>query len=860
MKLRNKFLAIVMLSALVAQAATYSVPKREFRSAWVATVWALDWPRDANDNEANGTNATVQKESLKRMLDSLKRNNFNNVCFQVRSMCDAMYKSSYEPWSSYLTGSRGKAPSYDPLAFAVEECHKRGMECHAWVNPYRFSTGTDWNTAADQELKSSGHLLTYGSTIILDPGQQWTIDRITNVCREIVSNYDVDGLVFDDYFYPNGIPTNSTAEDYTEWKESGTSMSIGDWRRDNVNRMVKSVYDMIQQVKPWVRFGISPAGVAATSSSVAAKYGVEPCPSGSTDWQYNGIFSDPLAWISSQTIDYISPQVYWKIGATADYSKISPWWAKVAYKFGRHSYISTSISSINNSSNASNYVEYANQAEINRTASQEGAFGSIYYSCKYLYMRNANSLASYLRSTVYTRPALVPALPWKAGNNPGPVTNLALGSNGALTWNGYDNVRYSVYAVPATMNPATFTKEVDYLLGMTYTPSYTIPAEYQGNEWQYAVCVVDRVGNEYDPVFLGRNLEKLDNPQLISPANGAQVDLPFIFKWKAVENAEFYSVEISNDADFSNVAQRINTTATQVPATDFSVLQHQATQYWRVQACANNKYNGVSEMRSIVPMKLAITYPTDNEEEVAPDFTAKWYHAHPGVAATVEISYQADFSTIAYSGTSATGELAIPADALEPGNTCYMRVKLSVDGYNMESSTVRFTVAHGAPQFIRPVDGGEIYAGEYVEVKGQSWANTYVLEISNSATVWGRTRYVETLADGATRSSITADAMKVSSKTLVDGTTYYARVKSTYSGLDETTHTTDWGPVITFVYRTAKPTIGDINADGVVNVSDVTALVNHILGAESYPVSICDVNADGEVNVSDVTALVNLIL
>ena len=208
-------------------------------------------------------NAEVQKASMIRMLDSLKRNNFNAVNFQVRSMCDAMYKSSYEPWSSYLTGTRGKAPSYDPLQFVVEECHKRGMECHAWVNPYRFSTGANWTTAYDNKLREDGHLLTYGSTIILDPAQQWTIDRITDVCREIITNYDVDGILYDDYFYPDGIPSNSTAEDYDEWKNSGTSMSIGDWRRDNVNRMVKSVYDMIQTVKPWVRFGISPAGVAS---------------------------------------------------------------------------------------------------------------------------------------------------------------------------------------------------------------------------------------------------------------------------------------------------------------------------------------------------------------------------------------------------------------------------------------------------------------------------------------------------------------------------------------------------------------------------------------------------------------------
>ena len=254
---------IIAFSALNGFA--YNVAKSEFRSAWVATVWALDWP-------TTGASAETQMAELDRMLDSLANNNFNAVNFQVRSMCDAMYKSSYEPWSSYLTGTRGKDPGFDPLGYVVDGCHKRGMECHAWVNPYRFSTGANWDTELDQELKNSGHLLSHNNgqttTTILDPAQQWTIDRIVNVCREIITNYDVDGILYDDYFYPSGIPTNSSAGDYSEWKNSGTKLSFGDWRRDNVNRMVKAVYDMIQTVKPWVRYGISPAGVACSSSSV----------------------------------------------------------------------------------------------------------------------------------------------------------------------------------------------------------------------------------------------------------------------------------------------------------------------------------------------------------------------------------------------------------------------------------------------------------------------------------------------------------------------------------------------------------------------------------------------------------------
>ena len=208
-------------------------PKRELRSAWVSTVWGIDWPKQ-------GAPAERQKAELVRMLDSLKNNNFNAINLQVRSMSDAFYQSSYEPWSSYLTGTRGKHPGYDPLAFAVSECHKRGMEIHAWINPYRFCITKMWNTERDQEAKR--HLLRWGKFYILDPAQQWTIDRIVNVCREVVTKYDVDGILYDDYFYPNGIASSVAAPDYKEWKNSGTDLSIGDWRRENVNLMVKAVY------------------------------------------------------------------------------------------------------------------------------------------------------------------------------------------------------------------------------------------------------------------------------------------------------------------------------------------------------------------------------------------------------------------------------------------------------------------------------------------------------------------------------------------------------------------------------------------------------------------------------------------
>ena len=844
----TSLLVMLLLAAWIMQAWAYGIPKREFRSAWIATVWCLDWP-------SQGAGATKQKEQMDRLLDSLQVNNFNAVNFQVRSMCDAMYQSSLEPWSSFLTGHRGQDPGFDPLQYVVEGCHKRGMECHAWVNPYRWSTGTDWNTPQDQELKEDGWLLTYGSTIILDPGQQRTIDRIVAVCREIITNYDVDGILYDDYFYPQNIPTDASAEDYGEWQASGTTLSFADWRRNNVNRMVQAVYDMIQETRPDVRYGISPAGVAATSAAVANKYGVEPCPAGS-DWQYNGIFSDPLAWLAAQSIDYISPQVYWPIGATADYGKITPWWGKVANKFGRQVYISSSISSLNNSSGEVQYKEYANEVELNRTSSLDNSPGAIFYSCKYLYTLNSYSLAHYLKNTVFTRPALPPAMPWKQGYNPGEVQNLSRTGN-SISWEGYDNVRYTVYAFPMTMNKNTFTGQIDFLLGMTYEPSFDIPEQYQQG-CQFAVCVLDRVGNEWAPAFLSVALDQLENPLPISPSDGAVVDAPFNFSWHPVLGATSFLVELANSPDFSYVVESVRVTSTEACSQLFNKLSHGTKQYWRVQSCADSCYSGVSAVLSFTPMLLTITNPADGSEDLDVPVTVQWYTCGSNEAATLQVASDDQFTNLVFTGISTSGSLVVPDELLEPGNTYFARVILTVDDVTMTSNVVRFSVSHAAARFEIPIDGGELYKDQHITLKPQTWATSYVIEVSPSETTWGRTRFIETLKNGQYASTLPAGEIKVNSKLMEDGTTYYARCKTSYLDFDGNTHTTAYGPIISFVYRNRSSLAGDVNGDGEVNIADVNAVIDMILADNTSFAG--DVNGDGEVNIADINALIDMIL
>ena len=844
----STFLMVALAAVWMMQAWAYGTPKREFRSAWIATVWCLDWP-------SQGAGATKQMEQMDRLLDSLQVNNFNAVNFQVRSMCDAMYQSSLEPWSSYLTGHRGQDPGFDPLQYVVEGCHKRGMECHAWVNPYRWSTGTDWNTPQDQELKEDGWLLTYGSTIILDPGQQRTIDRIVAVCKEIITNYDVDGILYDDYFYPQNIPTDASAEDYGEWQASGTTLSFGDWRRDNVNRMVRAVYDMIQETRPEVRYGISPAGVAATSSAVASQYGVDPCPAGS-DWQYNGIFSDPLAWLSDQSIDYISPQVYWPIGATADYGKITPWWGKVAAKFERQVYISSSISSLTNASTDVQYKEFANEVELNRTSSMDGNPGAIFYSCKYLYALNSYSLAHYLKNTVFTHPALPPVMPWKEGYNPGAVQGLARTGN-TISWEGYDDVRYTVYAFPMTMNTSTFTGQIDYLLGMTYEPSYEIPEQFRQG-YQFAVCVLDRVGNEWEPAFLSVELDQLDNPVPISPSDGAIVDAPFNFSWHPLLGATSFLVELANSPDFSYVVESVRVTSTEASSQLFNKLSHGTTQYWRVQSCADSCYSGVSEVRAFTPMLLTITSPADGSEDLDVPVTVEWYTCGSDDEATLQVSSDDAFTQMVFTGTSATGSLVIPEESLEPGNTYFARVILTVDGVTMTSGVVRFSVAHAAAHFAIPIDGGELYKDQHVTLKPQAWATSYVIEVSPSETTWARNRFIETLKNGQYATTLTAGEMKVNGKLMEDGVTYYARSRTSYLDFDGNSHNTAYGPIISFVYRNRPYQSGDVNGDGEINIADINAVIDMILSGTASDRG--DVNGDGETNIADVNALIDFIL
>lgn len=399
----NRVLFYVMAS-LIATVMTLNTEaankKYQMRGVWVATVANIDWPSKRTLSVAE------QQQEIINMLDSFKRDNINTVIFQARPQSDAFYESKTEPWSMYLTGEAGKAtePYYDPLQFIIDETHKRFMELHVWINPYRALNYPDTAKFAPNHVFRSHQemFVQYGGKFYFDPGLESVRTYLSGVVCELLRNYDLDAIVFDDYFYPYPVPNEKFPDDKSFKAESRGFKSKEDWRRDNVDLAIKMISDSIKQIKPWVQFGISPFGVWRHKKTD---------PRGSDSFRgltnYDDLYADVLKWIDNGWIDYVSPQLYWEIGKkNADYAKLLPWWVK-----------NKGISNLYISMYSSGYTAYAKnkawqkpvellrQMHLNRKNPQVG--GEIFYSAKH-YLLNEQNFNDSLRSEFYTGFALVP--------------------------------------------------------------------------------------------------------------------------------------------------------------------------------------------------------------------------------------------------------------------------------------------------------------------------------------------------------------------------------------------------------------------------------------------------------------------
>jgi len=609
-----------MAASVVTTARADQAVKREQRGIWM-TAYLSDWPSTA----ITASNANTLRNACCKMLDTLRVNHINAIYYHARVMCDALYKSSYEPWSSYVSGTRGAEPAFDPLDFIVQEAHKRGIELYAWVNPYRYASGTNmWGQSdSDYVYTHPDWLMTTSYETVLNPGIPAVRQRVVDVCRDIITRYDVDGLVFDDYFYNQDNPSFSLdSAQYADYKAAGGTMTQGDWRRENVNQMVHEVNQMVKATKPWVRFGIGPAGVACSATDVAEKYGVEPCPG--SDWQYNQIYSDPMAWLTRGTIDFMSPQIYWN--TTGNYEPVTRWWGKMGARFNRHVYVSQWIPD----GEAWTLAEYVKQARIMRDAMTAGNPGMVYF--RYATWRNKSEkidgkvrqLRIWLRDSIFNTVALNPAPAWlKPDRTYTTVTSLQY-ADGTLSWDSIANVRYVVYAIPDDVPDADFNAQPQYIDGVSYWASYTLPADKQQG-YRYAVSILDRWENEYAPLMVGATATQATAPVLRYPADGDTVPQLTLMQWGG--DTHNYTVEVYADAAMDSLVAQMAVDSLACPLPRVPGVTTGSTYWWRVVARDVNRWDNASPLWRFTVSDMRIITPADGETGVT-------LHPHPHLDAS----------------------------------------------------------------------------------------------------------------------------------------------------------------------------------------------------------------------------------
>lgn len=819
----KKFMALALAMALsaIGSVVSYadSTPKQEFRAAWFTPINGGCPDPSASVSE--------KKAKIEWYLDKAKAAGLNAVFIHVRPYADRLYeKNSYsfegttyrvaEPISRFATGTRGSSTNFfDMLEYWVQEGHKRGIEVHAWVNPYRWAdisgehykgeVPNQWanyytNCQEDVNVKDwmiTSRYIKDGKTythFVFDPSDIKTKSRIRNVCIVLAGNYDIDGIVFDDYFYPEGLSSDSSADDwsnYQSYRNNGGSMSLADWRRNNVNEMIEMANYWIHKVKPYLRFGVSPAGAAygglKDSDGLPSmyNYSYDGLTCKPPENQYNGIYSDPLAWLRNKTVDYISPQLYWPNSHTTNpFGPMIDWYSKAAEKFGRHIYASQTLELGLIPINDTGYAELVRQLNQTRNTNRDKAPGEIMYSS----YRMFNGYDTYVKQNAYQYPASVPAMTWYNAPDLGKVTNVKL-SGTTLSWTGKSNSRYIVYAVPLGTNAiqAASTEHnglrAEYIVDITYSTSATIPSNKTSGYW-HGVAALDRYGNEW-AMGATSNMppsETLKAVTLTSPAAGERVSIGCTFGWNDPASATSYDLQISKDKNFAIGVStyNVNTTSCYV---DLTTLSTSSTYYWRVISHKGGYIDGTSEVRSFyIPApetlsSVTLTSPADGAR-AATSQTFTWDDPTGVNSYELQISTDKNFGGNVSKYTTSATSYTIDMTALNSSTTYYWRVISRKKGYLDGVSAVR-SVYNPGPEQLTPVTLVSPTAGEQATSDNVTfvWRDN-VASDSYTLQICGNTDF----GTGTKEYNTTAKSYTVNTGGLNYSTPYYWRVINHRSG------------------------------------------------------------------------------
>lgn len=446
--------------------------QREFRAAWVATVWNIDWPSKRE------LSTQQQQQELLQIIQKAADLNLNAIILQVRAEGDAIYASQFEPWSHWLTGVQGRAPSpyWDPLKFAIDECHKRNLELHAWFNPYRAKTNshTAPNAPSHIMVETPSVVYDYGSLAWMDPGLKLVQDKTYAVILDVLNHYDVDGIHLDDYFYPYPVEGQAfpDSQTYQAYKNAGGTLSLGDWRRENVNTMVKRIKEGIAAIKPHVKFGVSPFGIYRPGQ-----------PPGITGMdQYDTLYADPKKWLAQGWVDYLAPQLYWPIDQVQQsYTALLKWWTDNNPK-GAHIYPGNNLQRLGQP--LWTFEEFKNQVNATRQLASKLALGNIFFSMQ-VFSSDREGVDAKFKQQLYAKPALVPAM--TSLKAPIPVVPSGItASNGKLSWNPAPNENTRAWTL---YRQESGNWQLVDILPVT-TTTVTLPSG------TYALCGVNQIAQE----------------------------------------------------------------------------------------------------------------------------------------------------------------------------------------------------------------------------------------------------------------------------------------------------------------------------------------------------------------------------